>query len=559
MSAIQWLAPRPLWADFADPSSRAAFRRPALLRFAKDTFMEDLQTLLANKSVDLRKYVARPESWREPAAGLPAPGTSTTGVIGAPPPRFRLYQPLHQRFYLLSAALACRLPGLPDHTVKPDEGESIGFVIRRVDPTTTSTTAVFNPATRQEFAWIDGERPGWRLVSTTGLAAGEQEMALFPMAYGENGSRRRMLAGLIPVGRRQEYVSGRTLPALSSAALATAAPGDDPRIIDLQRTLIDPWAEQIDLFNNKLSAADKANPDIRFSLDQGAALILLDFLNFLLEQAPAVGGKIVDPSAPSPTGAGLTLYNTLTATIVTNQDTLAPVSLAEAMRKAKERESIFESATLQTNTAPTLPPGYPRVSLLQNSALPLMNKNSADVRAIQTLVAPALTTPISDSPPRIPAKDPVSPVGNVWFVARCLYKRPQCGPNSRVLLSDPTEPFQLASIFDPDAPARMSQVALPLDTTPAGLRKHDKSVAFMVSDELSKQMARIKGLKELTEGDVGGPGIGIGFICSLSIPIITLCAFIVLMIFIVLLNIIFWWMPFFKICFPIPMPAKGDA
>jgi len=443
--------------------------------------------------------------------------------------------------------------------VKPDEGESIGFVIRRVDPTTTSTTAVFNPATRQEFAWIDGERPGWRLVSTTGLAAGEQEMALFPMAYGENGSRRRMLAGLIPVGRRQEYVSGRTLPALSSAALATAAPGDDPRIIDLQRTLIDPWAEQIDLFNNKLSAADKANPDIRFSLDQGAALILLDFLNFLLEQAPAVGGKIVDPSAPSPTGAGLTLYNTLTATIVTNQDTLAPVSLAEAMRKAKERESIFESATLQTNTAPTLPPGYPRVSLLQNSALPLMNKNSADVRTIQTLVAPALTTPISDSPPRIPAKDPVSPVGNVWFVARCLYKRPQCGPNSRVLLSDPTEPFQLASIFDPDAPARMSQVALPLDTTPAGLRKHDKSVAFMVSDELSKQMARIKGLKELTEGDVGGPGIGIGFICSLSIPIITLCAFIVLMIFIVLLNIIFWWMPFFKICFPIPMPAKGDA
>ena len=113
-------------------------------------------------------------------------------------------------------------------------------------------------------------------------------------------------------------------------------------------------------------------------------------------------------------------------------------------------------------------------------------------------------------------------------------------------------------MFDPDAPARPSQVALPLDTTPAALRRHDKSVAFVISDELAKQMARIKGLKKLTEGEVDDPQLGIGMICSLSIPIITLCAFIVLMIFISLLNIIFWWLPFFKICFPIPtLKAKG--
>ena len=119
-------------------------------------------------------------------------------------------------------------------------------------------------------------------------------------------------------------------------------------------------------------------------------------------------------------------------------------------------------------------------------------------------------------------------------------------------MSEPTRPFRLASVFDPDAPARPSQVALPLDTTPAALRRHDKSVAFVISDELAKQMARIKGLKKLTEGEVDDPQLGIGMICSLSIPIITLCAFIVLMIFISLLNIIFWWLPFFKICFPIP-------
>jgi hypothetical protein len=30
----------------------------------------------------------------------------------------------------------------------------------------------------------------------------------------------------------------------------------------------------------------------------------------------------------------------------------------------------------------------------------------------------------------------------------------------------------------------------------------------------------------------------------------------VLMIFLVLLNIVFWWLPFFRICFPIVMKAR---
>ncbi len=563
MTTIQWLAPRPLWPDFTAAPGREAFKRPALLRFAKDTFMEDLQQILKSRAGDLRSYVARPETWRQPVAGLDAPAAAPLNPGAAAQP-FRLYQPLHSRFYLISAALACRLPGLPDHTVKPDQGESIGFVIRRVDPF-PSGGDVRNPAKRQEYAWIEGEKPGWRLVATAGVADGEQQLPLFPMAYGENGTRRRMLAGLVPVGKRQEYISARTLPALapassasSAAAPAAGSAADDPRLIDLQRKVIDPWAEQLDVFTTKLSAAEQANAEIKFSFDQGAALILLDFQNYLLANAPAVGNAIRDAAATSLAGPALTLYSTLASLMVTDQDTGAPVSLAEAMRKAKQHEAAFESATLRPNAPLALPAGYPRVSLVHANAQTLMQKNSQQVRTIQTLVAPALTTPAPVPAPRLPAKDPVSPLGNLWFVARCVYKRPQCGINARPIVSDPTEPFQLASIFDPAAPARPSQVTLPLDTTPAGLRKHDKSVAFMISDELAKQMARIKGLKALTEGDVGGPGIGIGMICSLSIPIITLCAFIVLMIFLYLLNIIFWWLPFFKICFPIPMPAKGD-
>jgi hypothetical protein len=41
-------------------------------------------------------------------------------------------------------------------------------------------------------------------------------------------------------------------------------------------------------------------------------------------------------------------------------------------------------------------------------------------------------------------------------------------------------------------------------------------------------------------------------ICSLSIPIITICALILLIIIVSLLDIVFRWLPYLILCFPIP-------
>jgi hypothetical protein len=58
--------------------------------------------------------------------------------------------------------------------------------------------------------------------------------------------------------------------------------------------------------------------------------------------------------------------------------------------------------------------------------------------------------------------------------------------------------------------------------------------------------------KDLDAG--GGPcksnGASLGTICSLSIPIITICAFILLIIMVSLLDLIFHWTPYFMLCFP---------
>jgi hypothetical protein len=158
-----------------------------------------------------------------------------------------------------------------------------------------------------------------------------------------------------------------------------------------------------------------------------------------------------------------------------------------------------------------------------------------------------------------------------WFCIRFVHLRCACGPLHVPLLSEASERFQLASFFDPDAPARPIRISLPLDTTPAGLRKHPKNAVLMVSDVLCGQMQRAKGLglvdlvlsvlpwplnKPLDLGGTSkcknGASLDIGMICSLSIPIVTLCALILLMIIVSLLDFIFRWLPWFVMCLPVP-------
>ena len=166
---------------------------------------------------------------------------------------------------------------------------------------------------------------------------------------------------------------------------------------------------------------------------------------------------------------------------------------------------------------------------------------------------------------------------DAWFVIRCVYQRPHCGPLFPALVSEPTRVFQMAPFFDPDAPARPIRIPMPVDISPAGLRKYKKNTAFVISDMLC---GKIKKIRKMTLGDLvlsvlpwpfhkdlpnpgeGGPckegNTGIGMICSLSIPIVTLCALILLMIMVALFDLFFRWIPFLFICLPIP-GLKGKS
>jgi hypothetical protein len=162
------------------------------------------------------------------------------------------------------------------------------------------------------------------------------------------------------------------------------------------------------------------------------------------------------------------------------------------------------------------------------------------------------------------------------FVLRFVHLNEDCGPLHPPTLSEPTEPFRLAHFFDHEAPARPVRITMPLDTSAAALRKYPRNTAFVISEMLCGQVQRARGLglgdlvrqvlpfplhKDIEIGSGGcckKADVDIGMICSLSIPIITICALILLMIIVTLLDFLFRWLPWFIMCFPLPK-LKGKT
>ena len=113
-------------------------------------------------------------------------------------------------------------------------------------------------------------------------------------------------------------------------------------------------------------------------------------------------------------------------------------------------------------------------------------------------------------------------------------------------------------LSDPAAPARNIRIELP-SIKPKDLRRYKKGVGMEMAPELRDVMNRVR--KSMLEGDDLLPDSiswDLGMICSFSLQIIFLVAFIVMFIFLIALNFIFWWLPFLKICFPIPVKKSSS-
>ena len=648
--------------------------------------MDDFVNLLDTDPMRLPQFVAAPETWRGPtAAPLPikqvpafartlnrlglaaarqksaalpgaAGGLGASSLItatltgGAPQPKLKLYQPAHQRYYLVTACLVCGRAGLPDRAVDPGRQEKATFVVRRLFPPgaldINSPLPPINAATWEEYALVSGPSgDAWRRIprasqSNGGIAVeGEEQLSMFAMNFTEDdGRRRRLFAGLVPSGKREVYMGATTLPQPGDPPpVVPPQPVPDARMSLLWSTVTEPWKSLIEraATSNSLSkgmelpddpdelptettvtgpALQGAMKDSREQIQTGSWYILLDFAKFLNEQMNSVWsrlgqavGSVVTAEDKLVDALNNTVVNATLATDLkkkvdgTNLSyyqsaSTIPANLSAALLAAFNAETLLESVktayeretpslaqawplflfpladpAIPTTTLPPLPP------LLPAGGDEAVDTNKKKVDALAKLVQDALPAQATAPAPEIPlvAKQPMD-MREGWFLIRCVFDRPECGPLDPPLLSEPTRAFQMAGFFDPDAPARPIRIALPIDTSPAGLRKFDKNTAFMISDMLCGQIDRVKGMtladlvlsvlpwpfhKSLPNTD-GGPctsgGIEIGMICSLSIPIITICALLLLMIIVSLLDIIFRWVPFLIFCFPLPkFKSKG--
>lgn len=119
------------------------------------------------------------------------------------------------------------------------------------------------------------------------------------------------------------------------------------------------------------------------------------------------------------------------------------------------------------------------------------------------------------------------------------------GCPDKLVWSMESEPFRILPWWDGEGPG--TTIKLP---DIRKLRNVKPSVAFEMPPAIANLL---KGdMTELAEGKGSTAGPEIGWLCSFSIPFITICAFIVLHIFLALFDIIFRWLLFIKICIPIP-------
>ena len=428
-----------------------------------------------------------------------------------PAPEARsLYLPIHGRFYLVAASLTCRLPGFPDRVVRAADGESSFFVLRRL---------VDNPDDGwAEQGWVqDGPHKGWHTLPGDPTAllpcelGHEERLPLFAVP---SCPERSLLAGYLATSSRETYAvpAHQVLPDPDDVKWQTNF--RDARIEELKAAFFD----QIAVINRQKKAD---TPTLRLSV-----YLLLGLWEFLAEHIEVVAAALREETTRSLSGSERELVGALA------EVALSPnLSLAEALTAVSQRQDRLNY----------LGDG-PLPSVFQSTNGFDLTTRTIDANKVYEAVFNVL--PAGDA--RMVNLPKFAEDGADIFVVRCVYERPQCEPCQQ-WVSWPSIPFRIAPLYDPDAPARNIQLALPMDLSMSGLRRLKKSVSVRMSPELQRKLGAV----DLFDPSPGGDALGVAMICTFSIPIITLCAFVLLMALVFALNIVFWWLPFFRICEPV--------
>ncbi len=460
----------------------------------------------------------------------------------------KLRRPVHRTFHVVAWEASCVLPTAPagQPPIAPEKIESAGFVIRFNDPTSGAL---------QGFQIAQGKPQGWatveagddpdaaRQVKALGLVprsavqtpgyTGEETFPLHPLAVPDGNMQHTLLYGYLPIG-------GGTFQAVTAPAPDTgnALPEDlpwpfgsadrsggtpPPYTYDQQITMgqIDSrFAAVLRVLLGRYQLADT----LAWNNPQNAALVaILDALNFYLAPSSVLTGQSLRDWAAAHPVPGMTLGTAL-------RDTATAQAVLSALVEADPTATV------------AMPAGTPNVLVVESVAAQLR-------AALRLRLAQAIATSSGDMPIPKLASGP----GGRYFVVP--FVRTIC-PNGceRINWGSPSDQFAVAAAFDPDA-ARPALIEMPdLSDAKRGL---SRGASFDMPPALANL---VNGLNSsaATQAMMSGSGsssggLGIRFICSFSLPAISICAMIMLSITLSLLNIFLGWMAWVKICLPLPV------
>ena len=561
-ATVKWVQPSFFWEQ-QSPIQTAPF----LAEFDNDQFMSQFLDMMAGNI----PIALNPPKDKVQLADPQTKKAVTTDIL-------KLYQPLHQRYYLVTGSLVCRRFGLPDHTVDRKNKEKVSFVLRRV-------LQINGQGPLVEYGWVSGPQKGWQPVAANKVLPNEERQPLHPVKIQPPSlsgtpslkdlrantvaptDQRAVYHGYIPVASREKYLT--PFASADAAQLIqdeiTNLPPDqqppDPRLGEVSTRVIGAWrAMYVDVrYGDQPPPTGPIVPTTDDIRQQISLNVIVDLGDFLKRNLSSVSNFILhNISLPSGSTQRQALLTELQNIMVITNDPNKPISLADAVKKLSDSANLARAengSPPDTYNLFEAPPGGKNAG---GSYLALPPKEGT----FYTLFREALDEEkaahsnawlsVPDEIGNMIKDEPID--GDIYWL-RLVYEHDPCDP----VVSDPSDAFSFAKVFDPDAPARKIRIELP-SVKLKDLRKYKRGVGLQFSPELHNIIGRINtdmlNGKDLSPANTG-TNLNVAFICSFSIPIITICALIVMFIFLILFNIIFWWLPFIRICFPIPTRKSG--
>ncbi len=461
--------------------------------------------------------------------------------------RWRLSPPLHGTTVVALYETACAMPGWP--ALDPAKIESMGLVLRRRGAPNSA-----------------GQRPWRRWLRAGGRGLGWDAGMLLPAVQSQpdpDPARQMVLGSKAPAAMMAvaDLRNASTLPAEEVFTLQ-AAPA--PICAALGRTML---FAVLPLASSETTPAllDAFNYDQLDSTD--AARLENHFTEYMQAGDPITqprAGMRLDPAwkpLALQDDTALTRLATFLRVLVTelgigenNPQAQAMRALLHAIALPMEIDStgrVIETMPADEFALAAAPVLIGQERNITNLMMPLRwpSRSVAEANALRAAARRCLTERAAQFQPDTPKFDHPS---WVYVVQPFIRVRHRADCPIRLCWGLPSDEFRIRPWWDSDAPPR--KISLP---DLGDLRDLKPNVAFDLPPFLANLLTQDP--KKLSDGEGSEPAkIGLGWLCSFSLPIITLCAFIVLNIFLGLFNIFLQWMMWIKICIPIPT-RKDDA